>query len=131
MDIYGSGGSAVAALDLQHKLMRVGVRAQPYTDAQLQALSASLLTPADVAVGISHSGAAQDVRQALETAKKAGSQTIALTNHPASPIARIADISLCTAAQEASGHGYPLGAGVAQVGLIDVLFTAMTLKRVV
>ena len=129
VDIYGSGGSAVAALDLQYKLMRVGVRAQPYVDAQLQALSASLLTPADVAVGISHSGAAPEVLRALEMAKKAGSRTIALTNHPASPIARLADISLCTAAQDAPGHGYPLGARVAQVGLIDVLYACMALKQ--
>ncbi len=129
VDIYGSGGSAVAALDLQYKLMRVGVRAQPYIDAQLQTLSASLLTPDDVAVGISHSGAAPEVLRALETARKAGGRTIALTNHPASPIALLADISLCTAAQDAVGHGYPLGARVAQVGLIDVLYTAMRLRR--
>jgi len=128
VDIYGSGGSAVAALDLQHKLMRVGVRALSHTDAQLQALSASLLTSGDLAVGISHSGVAPDVLHALETAKKAGAQTLAVTNHPASSIARLADISLCTAAKEAL-EGYPLGARVAQVGLIDVLYTCMTLKR--
>ena len=129
VDIYGSGGSAVAALDLQYKLMRAGVRAQPYIDAQLQVLSASLLTPADVAVGISHSGSAPEVLRALEAARKAGSRTIALTNHPASPIALLADISLCTAAQDAPGHGYPLGARVAQVGLIDVLYAAMRLEQ--
>jgi len=82
-----------------------------------------------VAVGISHSGAAPEVLRALETARKAGGRTIALTNHPASPIALLADISLCTAAQDAVGHGYPLGARVAQVGLIDVLYTAMRLRR--
>ncbi len=110
VDIYGSGGSTIAALDLQYMLMRVGVRAQPYADAQLQAMSAVLLTPADVVVGISHSGAAADVLHALETAKKAGARTIALTNHPASPIAQLAEISLCTAAQEEVGHDTPLGA---------------------
>lgn len=129
VDIYGAGGSAIAALDLQYKLMHAGVRSQPYVDAQLQALSAALLTPADAAVGISHSGAAPDVLHALEAARKAGAKTITLTNHPASPIARLADISLCTAAQEALGHGYPLGARAAQVGLIDLLYTCITLKR--
>lgn len=128
VDIYGSGGSAVAALDLQYKLMRAGIRSQPYADAQLQTLSAAVLTPADVAVGISHSGAAPGVLRVLETARQAGATTIALTNHPASPIARLADISLCTAAQEPSGD-YPLAARVAQVGLIDVLCACLTLKR--
>jgi DNA-binding MurR/RpiR family transcriptional regulator len=109
--------------------MRVGVRGLPHTDAQLQTMSASLLGPEDVAVGISHSGEAQEVLHALDAANEAGAKTIALTNHPASPIAQLADISLCTAAQEALGHGYPLGARVAQVGLIDVLYTCLALKR--
>ena len=129
VDIYGSGGGAVAALELQYKLMRVGVRAVPHTDAEMQIISATLLTPADLAVGISHSGESQDVLHALEVAKEAGARTIAITNHPLSPIATTAEISLCTAAQEALAHGYPLGARVAQVGLIDVLYTCLALKR--
>ena len=129
VDVYGSGGGAVAALELQYKLLRMGVRALPLTDAQMQALSAALLTPADVAIGISHSGTAADVRHALAAAKQAGARTIAMTNHPASPIARLADISLCTAAQEATGRNYPLGARVAQLGLIDVLYMCLSLKQ--
>jgi DNA-binding MurR/RpiR family transcriptional regulator len=129
VDIYGSGGGVVVALELQYKLMRVGVRAVPHTDAEMQIISATLLTSADLAVGISHSGESQDVLHALQTAKEAGAQTIAITNHPASPIAELADVSLCTAAQEALAHGYPLGARVAQVGLIDILYTCLALKR--
>lgn len=129
VDIYGSGGGAIAALELQYKLMRVGVRAVSHTDAEMQIISATLLTPVDLAVGISHSGESHDVVQALRTARNAGARTIAITNHPLSPIATAAEISLCTAAQEALVHGYPLGARVAQVGLIDVLYTFMAVKR--
>ena len=95
----------------------------------MQVISATLLTSADLAVGISHSGESPDVLHTLEVARSAGARTIALTNHPASPIARIADVSLSTAAQEALAHGYPVGARVAQVALIDVLYTCMALKR--
>ncbi len=130
VDIYGSGGGAVAALELQYKLMRVGVRAVPHTDAEMQIISATLLTANDLAIGISHSGASPDVRHALTVAREAGARTIAITNHPASPVAVLADISLCTAAQEALAHeGYPLGARVAQIGLIDVLYTCLARKR--
>ncbi len=129
VDIYGSGGGVIAALELQYKLMRVGVRAVPHTDSEMQVTSATLLTAADAAVGISHSGEAPDVCHALAVAAGAGAITIAITNHPASPVARVAAISLHTAAQEALAHGYPLGARVAQVGLIDVLYTCMALKR--
>jgi DNA-binding MurR/RpiR family transcriptional regulator len=129
VDIYGSGGAAVAAHELQYKLMRVGVRAVVHTDAEMQLISAALLTATDAAVGISHSGESEDVRHSLAGAKAAGARTIAITNHRASAIARLADVSLTTAAQEALAHGYPLGARVAQVLLIDVLYTAMSLQR--
>lgn len=130
VDIYGSGGGAVAALELQSKLMRVGVRAVPHVDAEMQVISATLLTANDLAIGISHSGESQDILHALTVAKEAGAQTIAITNHPTSPIALLAHISLCTAAQEALAHeGYPLGARVAQIGLIDVLYTCLARKR--
>lgn len=129
VDIYGSGGGAIAALELQYKLMRVGVRAVPHTDAEMQLISATLLTSMDAAIAISHSGESEDLRHALEVARGAGARTIAITNHAASPLAEAADISLCTAAEEALAHGYPLGARIAQVGLIDVLYTSMALKR--
>lgn len=129
VDVYGSGGGAVAALELQYKLIRLGIRAVAHTDPELQAISATLLTSDDVAVGVSHSGESRDVYAALEVAKNSGAAIIAITNHPTSAIATLADISLCTAAQEALAYGYPLGARVAQVALIDVLYAFMSLKR--
>lgn len=129
VDIYGSGGGAIAALDLQYKLMRLGVRAVPHTDAEMQVISATLLTPADAAVAISHSGESLDVLRTLQVAKDAGAMTIAITNHPESAIAKTAEISVFTAAQESLGHSYPLGARVAQIGLIDVLHAFMASKR--
>lgn len=129
VDIYGSGGAAVAALELQYKLMRVGVRAVVHTDSEMQVISATLLTQTDVAIAISHSGELPDLLRALEVAKEAGARTIAITNHLASPIAKAVDINLSTAAQETLAHGYPRGARVAQVGLIDALHAGMTLKR--
>ena len=129
VDIYGSGGAAVAALELQYKLMRVGVRSMAHTDGEMQIMSATLLTDEDVAVAFSHSGRSVDVLSALKAAKEHGARTIAITNHPASPIAQAAEIGLCTAAQEALAHGYPLGARVAQLALIDALYTCMALAR--
>ncbi len=129
VDVYGAGGASVAALELQYKLIRVGVRAVVHTDTEMQVISALLLTPADAAVGISHSGQSPEILHALNEARESGATTVAITNHQASPIARAVDISLSTAAQEALAHGYPLGALVAQFGLIDALYTCMSLKR--
>jgi len=129
VDIYGSGGGAVAALELQYKLMRVGIRAVVHTDAEVQVTSAALLSSDDAAVGISYSGMSPDVRHALEVARRSGATTVAMTNHPTSPITRLADVSLSTAGQEALAYGYPLGARVAQIALIDVLYECLAFKR--
>ena len=85
VDIYGAGGGAIAALDLQYKLMRLGVRAVPHTDAEMQVVSATLLTAADVAVAISHSGESQDVLRALQVAAGSGARTIAHHQPPGVP----------------------------------------------
>ena len=95
----------------------------------MQVVSATLLTPADAAVAISHSGESQEVLRALKVADGFGAKTIALTNHPASSIATTAQICLYTAAQESLAYGYPPGARVAQVGLVDILYACMALKR--
>ena len=119
----------MAALELQYKLIRVGVRAVVHTDTEMQVISATLLTSVDAAVGISHSGQSLEILHALAVAKESGARTMAITNHRASPIAQAVDISLSTAAQESLAYGYPLGARVAQVGLIDALYVCMALKR--
>jgi RpiR family transcriptional regulator, carbohydrate utilization regulator len=129
VDIYGSGGGAIAALELQYKLIRLGVRAVAHTDSEMQAISATLLSPADVAVGFSHSGEAPDIFRALEVADRSGATTIAIVNHTASPIAKLVKICLATSAQEMQAHGYPLGARVAQVALLDALYSVMVMKQ--
>jgi DNA-binding MurR/RpiR family transcriptional regulator len=120
-DIYGSGGAAVAAEELRFKLTRVGVRCMAHVDGEMQYMSASLLGAPDVAIGISHSGESTDVCEAITEARAHGAVTIAITNHPASPLARLAQIQLRTAAQDALSHGYPTGARAAQVVLINML----------
>jgi RpiR family transcriptional regulator, carbohydrate utilization regulator len=129
VDIYGSGGGAIAALELQYKLIRLGVRAVASTDSEMQTISATLLTSADVAIGISHSGEAPDISHALAVAGASGATTVGIVNHTASPIAKAVKICLATSAQEMQAHGYPLGARVAQVGLIDALYAVMILKQ--
>jgi len=70
IDIYGMGGSGVMAMDLQHKMLKIGIRTNVYTDSHMQALSASQLKRRDVAIGISYSGTSRDTCEALELAKE-------------------------------------------------------------
>jgi RpiR family transcriptional regulator, carbohydrate utilization regulator len=127
--IYGSGGAAVAAMEMEYKLIRVGVSAVAQTDAKMQLISASLLVDSDVAVGISHSGESVEVLRSMAVARQTGASLIAITNHPGSALGQLVDITLSTSAQEGSGRGYPLGARVAQIALIDVLYGCLAQRR--
>lgn len=122
LDIYGLGSSSLAALDLQQKLHRIGLTAFCWSDNHLALTSAAVLGERDVAIAISHSGVTAEVFQILETAKKSGAKTIALTNYPASPMGRMADITLLTSATESRFRSGAMASRIVQLAVVDFLF---------
>lgn len=125
VDIYGVGYSYFSALDLKLKLVRFGLSADALGDPHLQLMAAVTLRPGDVAIGISHSGSTRDVVDALGPARKAGATTVAVTNYSPSPLTRVSDIVLLTAAPESPLGGEVLTSRIAQLCVIDVLSVAV------
>jgi DNA-binding MurR/RpiR family transcriptional regulator len=121
IDIYGVGYSSFTAHDAKLKLARLGLIVDAYGDAHLQAMAAVSLRQGDAAIGISHSGSTKDVVDALTAARKAGATTIAMTNFCPSPITKVADIVLLTAAPESAFGGEVLTSRIAQLCVVDVL----------
>jgi len=121
IDIYGVGYSSFTAHDAKLKLARLGLMVDAFGDAHLQAMAAVSLKKDDVAIGISHSGSTRDVVDALTAARKTGAVIIAITNFSPSPITRVADIILMTAAPESAFGGEVLTSRIAQLCVIDVL----------
>ncbi len=128
IDIYGMGGSGVMAMDLQHKMLKIGIRTNVYTDSHMQALSASQLKRRDVAIGISYSGTSRDTCEALELAKEAGATTIGMTHYAKSPLFRVADITLVTTASETMFRSDGIVSQAAQLAIIDTLYVGLGLK---
>ena len=122
LDIYGLASSFLAAMDLQEKLHRIGFTAFCWADNHLALTSAAVLTKDDVAIAISHSGVTSETFQVLEVAKKSGAKTIAITNHPASPIGRLADMVLVTAAKESRFRSGAMASRIVQLTVVDFLF---------
>ena len=58
----------------------------------------------------------------METAKKAGATIIAITNHPASPIGRLADHVLVTSAKESRFRSGAMTSRLVQLAMVDFLF---------
>lgn len=100
IDLYGTGGSGAVALETETRLFRIGCSVRGWTEVHGAATSAALLTPADVAVAISHSGATRETIEPFELAKERGATTVAITSDPRSPLAKTADIRLISSASE-------------------------------
>jgi DNA-binding MurR/RpiR family transcriptional regulator len=126
---YGMAASAAVALDSAHKFLRINIRSVSYSDSHMQAISASLLGQGDVAFGISHSGSSKDVVDALRIARQSGATTICLTHHTKSPITKVADIKLFTAARETALRSDAMTSRIAQLSILDVLYVSVALKR--
>lgn len=124
-DFYGLGGSAQIARDVSHKFLRIGIRTNLFDDAHMMAMSAALLTPDDVVVAFSHSGATSAVLEAVEIARRNGARIIAVTNYAESPLAGISDVVLCSTAQNSPLLGENATARIAQLNLMDALFVAI------
>lgn len=125
VDIYGVGASAFVASDFQQKLFRIGRVAYAWSDLHLALTSAALLDKRDVAFGISHTGTTVDTIEAFAEAKRRGAVTVALTNFPQSPLAKIADLVLTTAARETTFRSGAMASRLAQLTVIDCVFVGV------
>lgn len=129
IEFFGSGGSAVIALDAYHKFVRSGLQVSAILESHMQLMSASQLTTADVAVVISHSGASKETLDIAKLLKEKGVPMIAITNYAKSPLSKLADVSLYTVSQETAFRSEALASRIAELSLIDALFTAVMMRR--
>lgn len=126
---FGTGGSAIIAMDAFHKFMRTGSPCFAFIDSHFQLMAASQMKKNDVAVVISHSGANKDTFNILRTTQESGAKTIAITAFPKSPIAQNATITLLTTSEETEFRSEALSSRIAQLSLIDALFVNLMIHN--
>lgn len=122
---FGTGGSAVIAMDAYHKFLRTGIPSFAFIDSHFQLMSASQLSEADIAVIISHSGTNRDTINILKTVQENGAKSIAITAFPKSTVAQKSDIVLFTTSEETEFRSEALSSRIAQLGIIDALYVNM------
>ena len=106
----GVGNSMMTVEDAAGKFLHITPKAQFVADAHMQAMAASMATPADVFVFISYSGATVDNIQVASIAKKRGARTVAITRFPISELTKQADIVLIYDSKESPLEGGSMGA---------------------
>ena len=92
----GAGLSSMVAMDMHHRLLRLGLSVQYSEDAHTQLAFASLVGPEDAVVLVSYSGRTDLDLRAARIASERGAHTIALTGDPLSPLARAVDVFIST-----------------------------------
>lgn len=126
--VFGLGNSNAIACDLQHKLLRLGIKATAYTDSHLQSIIATHATEKDVVFAVSHSGSSIDVIYSSQIAKEHGATIISLTNIGSSPLSKISDIKLYTASSETKYRIVAMSSRIAQMAIIDTLYTIIAAR---
>lgn len=127
--LFGSGASAMVALDAQHKFLKIGISVHTYLDSHMQLMGSSMLSEDDVAIAISHSGANKDIISAIDLCRQAGTTVIAITNFSKSPLTKKADINLFTSSKETKFRADATASRMAQLTIVDVLVTGLALTN--
>lgn len=127
--LFASGNSIPIAMDLNFRLTKIGLLSRFSIDPTLQEMHGTLVTPDDVAVGISHTGSSKDTVYALELAKRGGATTVAITNHSESPLTRFGDYCLITATRLSHFREERLDSNLAMLALTEALYVGICVEQ--
>ena len=126
VEFYAMGNSRVVALDGQHKFFRFRIPTSSYGDSHLFTLAAGLLQQGDVVIAISNSGELPELLAAVDTARAAGADVIAITGSK-SALAKKASICLAVDHSEDSTTFLSMISRILQLLLIDIMSVGISL----
>lgn len=120
---FGAGSSGIMALEALNKFARILPNVTSVQDIHMQSMASALLGERDLAIAFSYSGSTKDIIEILKRAKENKARTICVTRYAESPLTAYADIVLVCGANEGPFQGGSLSAKVAQLYLLDILYT--------
>ncbi|MES2105420.1 MAG: glucokinase [Pseudomonadota bacterium] len=120
VELLSVGSARVVAEDMQQKLLHLGIVSSYFPDPQAQEISAGMLTPNDVVLVVSRSGARPELLKSVKVARACGAKILAITNS-SSPLAKLADILLTLNHPEGNLNFVPMIVRLLQLMLLDIL----------
>jgi len=118
--IFGvGGGSTVMAQECHHRLFRLAVLSNAYSDPMLMRMTAATVDAKDVVICLSLSGNSPDVLSAAKIAQEYGANVVAIC--PKSQLSKIADIHLAIEIQETDYIFKPSASRYVMMAAIDIL----------
>lgn len=125
--VIGLGASGVVAQDAMHKLMRLGLKVNAYSDSHLMTIAASVAQADETFFAICHSGETADILYTLELAKKQGCYTCAVTSSISSSITNIVAAYLLSCTRETKMRSDAMTSRIVQLIVIDILYVMLAL----
>lgn len=122
---FGVGGSEIVATDAYHKFLRSPITVFHSSDYHIQLMEASLLTPDDCGIFISHTGKSRETIELAQVAKNNGAKIIVITSHAASPLAKLGDVVLISISEETEFRSEALASRIAQLSIMDSLYVIL------
>lgn len=125
----GQGGSMLIANEAAHLFSTATNKFFAVSDAHIQAMTASMMSPEDVILYFSYSGATLDMMETLKLAHEQGGKVILITRFLNSPGSTLADIVLQIGGNESPLQAGSVAARIAQMYLLDVLFSEFSRRN--
>ena len=126
--LFGVGGSSVVCADAYHKFLRSPIKPIYNSEFHLQLMNASLMRSNDCAIIISHSGITKDTIQIAKLVKKRNAKIILITGYQLCELSNYSDAILSTIADETKYRSESLSSRIAQLAIIDSLYTIIMLN---
>lgn len=127
--IFCSGKSTIAGMSLYGRLSRLNTNCNIYTDLPLMMIAAGHSGPEDLIIIVSNSGTNPSLIMATEKAKENKAVVTTITSYESSPLAKLADYCILTAACEESGFfGESTVSRIAQLLVTDILYATIVVK---
>lgn len=127
----GQGGSMLIAQEAAHLFSTVDNRFVPVIDSHMQAISAAMMEPEDVIMFFSYSGSTRAMMETLQIARERQGKVILVTRFPNAPGAELSDLVLQCGANENPLQSGSIAARIAQMYLLDVLFSEYSRRNLV
>lgn len=128
IEFFGFGASGIVARDAQQKFPLFGTPCGAPADAHQVYMTAEMLGEGDVAVGVSNTGHTREIVASLKVAQENGAGTIGITGQQ-SPMLDHCDVALVVETLENTDLFTPTVSRLSHLVLIDILSTAVSLRR--
>lgn len=127
--LFGIGASGLVSSDFCQKLLRIGLSTTYIEDSHAQMTLATTTSSDDIAIIISNSGTTKEMLEVLELCHRNNASCIAITSVGKNPLSQKADIVLTTSSPELHHRSGAMSSRIAQLVVIDILFTAIANKN--